>query len=1179
MEKKIRSAWPRGAACYFLCPVFRIMKVAIVLLLALTFQLGATAQVQEKVSISVKGEELAKVLTLTEKQTGYAFFFDEKLLSGAKPVTITVKDLPLQKFLDLLFQDQPLRYTIRNTTITLAPKVPANLSSGSPVNKSETANALVVIKGLITDTDGSPIPGVTVRMKPLAAGAVTGDDGIFVLLNVPAGTYSLEVSCVGYVTTIKKRVVTDSPQELTLTLQRNVIEQKEIVVSTGYSVKKPGEITGSLQKISGDEIRKGITSSDPVALLKGRAAGLYIADQNGADPTSSGGQIFMRGQSSVAGVGLDKTNEFVIPAQNYGPLIVLDGVIMPNQNLKELVTPQEIQDITILKDAAATAIYGSRAAAGVLVVTTRKGGGTKPRIAAEVKYGINTPNRGAMKFLNGRELYDLQQRFYTEDYAINKASLSPAYPTLNDYLNYRLPTGDQVNNSYDWSKYAFITSNTTEINVAASGGNDRTRYYTGASYYNEQATGVNNSLIRKTFRLNLESKLTDRLTATLSINGILNDGRIDPGGSASGIQQLIPWANPYNTDGSLKAALSFKMGGADQIADNPIFNRQFNFNKQQSQLFFGSAKLAYRINDWLSISSTNSGNLNYSKNTQYIDVRTYYGGSSIFAPQGFLGTTTSNLSSFLTSNQLSLNKTVNAHTFRALAAMEFGQTTMEDMLVNVNHVRAGYPVISLARQMGGSADLSIYGIPTTKAGNIEGGRDVKAVYSVFGEAAYTYLDRYSFSGSIRTDASSSFGRDNRYGTFYSVGAAWVMSEEKFLHDVKWIDNLKVRANYGTSGSQLGDNFLTRTLYNPSITYSGQGGATIAVLGNPNLRWEITKTLSAGVDVQLFRRLTATIDVYNRKSQDLLQKVLLPGITGFPTQWQNAAAVENKGIEVVFNTRNIEKKHFTWSTSFNFSFNRNQITSIANDSLKQGYYPQNSYFLFKGDDINALKAVKYAGVDPQTGKPRFEKLLFDQKGNRAGVEYVNTIAEVDAASDSRQFQTIGSFQPRFYGGITNTFTYKRVSLSILITYAFKYIVIDNYAASLQTANISRANQIAYRKSQIPWTTPGQTNATEPDLYYQATTDYFGSSKYMRDASNASLRNVRLSYDLPEKLLTRLRLSNLTAYVSGDNLYTVYNKFLIASSPEGPSVGNAQDFGNAAGTLSIPRRYVFGIQATF
>lgn len=1171
---RTRSSGPR---CLY--QTLRVMRITFILMLVATLHVSAKIAAQGNVSMSVKDKDLSTVLALAEKQTGYVFFFDEKLLSIAKPVTITVKDLPLLKFLDLLFQEQPLKYSLRNTTITLSIKAPVTPRTDPLLQENKAANTPVIIKGIIAGSDGKMLPGVSVKLKPSAIGTTTNEDGIFVLPNVPPGTYTLEISSIGYSTISRKLIVTDKPLELAFTLQQEAIEQKEVVISTGYMAKKPGELTGSIQKISGDEIRRGITSSDPASLLKGRAAGLYISEQNAADPTSSGGQIFVRGQSSVAGVGVDQVNEFVVPALNYGPLIVLDGVIMPNQNLKELVTPQEIQDIIVLKDAAATAIYGSRAAAGVLVVTTKRGSNAKPRINAEVKYGINQPNRGRMKFLNGAELYDLQKRFYTEDYKQNNASLSPMFPTLDNYLDYRLPTQEQVNNSYDWTKYAFVTSNTTEVNLSASGGNDRTKYYMGGSYYNEQATGILNSLIRKTFRLNLESRLTDRLTATVSINGIMNDGRQDQGYTVDGIQTLIPWANPYAADGSVTQALNFKMGGTQKIIDNPLFNRQYNFSKLQSQLFFGSAKLDYKITDWLSISSTNSGNLNYTKNTRYTDVRTYNGGSSYFAPQGFLGTTTGNLMSYLTSNQLTFNKKTGDHVFRALAGMEFGQTTVEDMLVNVNHVRAGYPVISLAREIGGSADLSIFGIPTTKAGNIEGGKDVKAIYSLFGEAGYTYEGKYSLSASVRRDASSSFGRDNRYGTFYSGGGAWVASEEKFLQNVKWISYLKLRANYGTSGSQLGDNFLTRTLYDPRYTYSGAGAATISVLGNPDIRWEVTKSWSAGIDMEFFKRLTATIDVYKRRSQDLLQKVLLPALSGFPTQWQNAATVENKGIELVMNSQNLNRKNFSWSTSFNISFNRNQIVSVANDSLRQGYYPQNSYYLFKGDDINALKAVKYAGVDPQSGKPRFEKLIFDAKGNRIGVEYVNTIAEVDAASDSRQFQTIGSFQPRFYGGLTNTFTYKDFSLSVLITFALKYTIIDNYAASSQVAHVDRFNQLAYTKSQIPWTTPGQTNATEPELYYQATTDYFGSSKYMRDASNASLRNIRLSYDLPQSLTNRLKLSNFTAYVSADNLYTIYNKYIVASGPEGPSVGQAQDFGNAGGPLSIPRRYVFGLQVTF
>jgi TonB-dependent SusC/RagA subfamily outer membrane receptor len=540
---------------------------------------------------------------------------------------------------------------------------------------------------------------------------------------------------------------------------------EEVVITTGYSVKKAGELTGSVQKLSGDDLRKGITTSDPVSLLKGRATGLYISEQNAGDPTSSGGQIFVRGQSSIAGVGVDQANVPVMPTLNYGPLLVLDGVIMPNQNLKEIVTPQEIDDITILKDAAATAIYGSRAAAGVLVVNTKRGRDGKPRITGEVKYGINVPNRGSVHFMTGQELYNTQKEYYTENYQINNGSLIGQFPTLQAYLDNRLPSLDDVAHSYDWQKYAFIKSNTKEVNLSASGGNERTKYYTTATYYNEQSTGVKNGLSRKSFRLNLDNKLSDRLTVNLAINAIFNDGKREESSSGTFLYQLVPWANPYNPDGSLRPYLDYKMDGSQQQGVNPLYDNQWNYYSLRSQLLFGSAKLDYKITDWLSLSSTNSGNLNYLKNERYIDVRSYEGSGSAFAPQGFLGTNTNNLISYLTSNQLNFHKTFGDHSLTGLIAMEYGKTSNENMTVNVNNVRAGYPVISLGRQVGGSYDLSLYGIPATKAGNVEGGKEIQAVYSLFGEAGYTYRRRYSLSGSVRRDASSAFGRNNRYGTF------------------------------------------------------------------------------------------------------------------------------------------------------------------------------------------------------------------------------------------------------------------------------------------------------------------------------------------------------------------------------------------------------------------------------
>jgi|GEM_PF-43932 len=1158
--------------------IVRIMRMTGFLLLAFCIHLSAKTHSQT-ITLSVKKAPLIQVFEAIKKQAGYYVFYKADLLTGTKPVSVSVYDMPLQDFLVLAFRDQGLTYEIMDKTIMLSRKAVETPPADGVPELIKPVLPPAEVKGQIM-ADGKPLASASVTLNPGHHGAATNDKGYFTFGNIPPGEYILEVSSIGYKKISKKVIVSGSSIVLDITMQQAVAEVGEIVVTNGYSAKKAGEVTGSVQTISGDDLRKGITTSDPVALLKGRATGLYISSQSEGDPNSSGGQIFVRGQSSIAGVGVDQANQFIMPTLNYGPLLVLDGSIMPNQNLKEIVTPQEIESVTILKDAAATAIYGSRAAGGVIVVTTIRGKSSKPRLTAEVKYGLNHPVHGHIHFMTGSELYAFQKEYFTDDYQVNNASLSGSYPTLQSYLDYRLPTADAVANSFDWQKYSFSNSNTKEVNVGASGGNERTKYYMGAGYYNEQSTAIDNALVRKSFRLNLESRLTDRLTATISLNGILDDGHRELFSTAQVLYQYIPWANPYNSQGKLVNELSYKQWGSQYTNANPFYDNQWNFDKPTSQRMFGSARLAYRITDWLSFTSSNSGNLNYGKDVLYADIRSFAGGSpdNFGNPQGFLGTTTNNLTTYLTSNQLNFHKTSGDHSITALAAMEYGKTTLINQVVNVNHVQAGYPEISMATQIGYFYDYSAYGVPSTKAGNIEGGESDQAVYSTFGEAEYTYKNRYSISGSVRTDASSAFGANKRYGTFGSGGVAWVVSSENFMTNLKWVSNLKLRANYGSTGSQLGDNFLTQSLYRPGYVYGGQTGVTLANIGNPDLRWEVTKTLSGGIDLGLWKRVNATIDAYSRRSDNLLQQVPLTALAGFANQFQNVASVRNKGIELLVNADIIRHKNFSWSASFNISFNRNEILSVANDSLKQGFYSNQSFYLHKGEDINTLKAVRYAGVDAQTGKAQFEKLVFDGDGHRTGVQLVNTIAETNQALDTRQMQTIGSFQPKYFGGLTNTFTYKQLSLDVLITFTMKYFIYDQLAEQMQAGTFaSYYNQISFNKGQRLWTHPGQTDANEPWLYYHVKTSFAGSDKYIHDASNARLRSARLSYTLPEKLMKRTGLPNSIFYVSGDNLFTLFSRKIFSTDPEGPSVGQAQTYGQSLGSqVGAPRRIVFGLQ---
>jgi hypothetical protein len=373
------------------------------------------------------------------------------------------------------------------------------------------------------------------------------------------------------------------------------------------------------------------------------------------------------------------------------------------------------------------------------------------------------------------------------------------------------------------------------------------------------------------------------------------------------------------------------------------------------------------------------------------------------------------------------------------------------------------------------------------------------------------------------------------------------------------------------------------LYTPgsSYTYGGQSGVGLSNIGNPNLRWEVTKTLSGGVDLGLLNRINVTVDAYTRRSDNLLQQVLLPSLSGFVNQWQNVGSVRNSGIELQLSADVIKHKDFSWNASFNFSYNHNSIISVASDSLRQGFYTAETYYLHPGEDINTLKAVKYHGVDPQTGKPQFEKLIFDASGHRIGVQLVNTLAEVNQSSDTRQMQTVGSFQPRYYGGFINNFSYKNFSLNVVITYTLKFFMHDGLAEQMQAGTfMNYFNQVSFTKSQRLWTHAGQTDATDPWLYYQVKASYSGTDKYIHDASNARLRSVRLSYNLPVSWMKRAHLTGCTFYVNGDNLYTLYSKKIVTSDPEGPSVGTAQDFGGSVGSaIGAPRRYVFGMQVNF
>lgn len=1144
----------------------RFLMVLPLLLLVISTNLQAKSQ--DKALIGFDNASLRKAFHEIETAFHVKFFYNPDIINPKERVSLQKKERTLPDLLEEFGLKAGLKFKQVGKMIGVQLAIP----SGA------VASQVMSISGQVTDQNGKALAGVTVRNENTREGTVTDQNGRY-SLSASSGDV-LDFSFIGF---IKKTAKVGSSAIINIELEQNTSALTEMVV-TGYTTKSIGEVTGSLQQISGVEIRKGVTSSDVTAMLQGKVTGLYITNQSEGDPTSSG-NIVVRGPSSIASIGIDKYNEYVLPTTIYSPLIVLDGVIMPSQtrpgtatSLKDVVNPEDIASITILKDAAATAIYGSRAAAGVIVITTKKGRSGGLHVSLDLKYGYNAPDRGNIRFLSGPELYNYQKTYYQENWNINSQYLinpSQGINTEQDYLNSVLPSLKQVqDSSFDYQKYGFLHSATKELYLSASGGNENTRYYIGAGYYNEQSTAIDNGLARKTFRINVDNTFNKHFSFSASLNGIFDDGQRDNSSFGSAIYQLVPWAYPYNPNGSPKPELDYSIGGYPTTAPNFLYDKQYNYKTIRNQQLFGSLKLTYNITDWLSASTTNSFNLGYNKNETYTDARTYYGYT--FGANGGLSDSYSYYSSVLTSNLLNFHKTWRNHTFSALAGQEFGTTVNETNGVNVTGIKPGYHIVSLAQNIG-----SIYGYDMGyKPGNVNGSEFDQIMFSVFGELGYNYKGKYFVSGSVRTDASTNFGKDKRYATFYSAGASWLLSNEDFLKGSSTVSLLKLRANYGASGSQNGNNFFTQTLYNPSLQYGGQSAAVIASLGNTNIGWETTRTLSVGTDFGfLHNRITGSLDYYRRNSVDLIQKVNLTAAIGFPAQYRNTGNVQNRGWEVMLNTENIKTGNFSWTTNFNITFNRNELLKAYGDSLNTN----NGYYLYRGDDINTIKAIKEIGVDPQTGDPLYQKLLFDAKGNITGSQTVQSIDSILSLNDPRQLQTLGSLQPKFFGGITNTFTYKNFSLSVLLYYQYGNIMFNQYKFDFQMNFITGANEIGYIKGQRLWTAPGQTNATEPSLYSQVNSDWWNpnNSHFYDNGSFLRVRNIRFTYDLPQHFLNKLKIAQAQFYISGDNLLTFTHNGFLGSDPAGETAADAyqQATGAVGFGLGTPRKYLLGLHITF
>ncbi|MCC5913796.1 MAG: TonB-dependent receptor [Balneolaceae bacterium] len=951
----------------------------------------------------------------------------------------------------------------------------------------------ITVTGIVTDADGERIPGVNVLIRDTGSGTITNNDGEFEISIEADGV--LVFSYIGFES---KTVQVDGRTSLEITLQESLAELGEVVV-LGYSERGMREISSSVVNIQGEDLQD-ITSPNTTRLLQGKAAGVFMSTASGSPGSTP--DVRIRGAGSISA--------------NAAPLYVIDGVIAGSGSSFDVNTlnPRDIESITVLKDASATALYGSRAANGVIVVTTTQARPGTSNIDISSTVGVNRRTDGNFQVMNSAQNFEYHE-------LMGNPNLDPSF----------------LDTDTNWQDLAFDRGLTQEYQVSVSAGSELTSFYISGNYYNEEGTLISDNLERLAGRLNLTHQVDERVNLSASLSGSYTNEVNNPTGALYQSYTNLPWDRAFNEDGTIRTGSESGWLGRDQT--NFLYPLQYNWSNNRRQYLAGSVRVEYNILDWLYASSSNRATLNAFRSESNADRRTPAGSTN----NGELSNSYDYSTSFLTSNLLHANYDFDNHTISGIAGVEYQHLYSDGMS---------------GTGIGIEPNLEILNV-TAEPLSLGGYKNESTFFSVLSQMEYSYQNTYFLSLSYRLDGSSRFGIDNRYGNFYSIGGSWLLSNESFMDNFEAVDLLRLRASYGTTGNAGIGNYEHLGLFAYTVQYAGNPGAIPARTPNPELTWEVARQANLGLDFELFERFTISTDIYQQTNEDLLLAVVLPATAGFSSRTENVGSVRNRGLEVEISSNNIVTNNFSWTTDFNISFNRNRVLKLSDgDDILAG-----NQRIMEGSDKNTWYMRKWMGVDPENGDPLWEVLERDDDGNIIS-------REVTSSYNDASLQPVGTASPDFTGGIRNRFRYGPVSLSSFFTFVSGN---DIYHSARQLFDSDGGypgyNQMVLQDGWSRWQQPGD-DATHPRAVFGGNQNSNSpSSRYIEDGSYVRLQNVTLSYDVQPDLLNRIGLRALRLYASGDNLLT-----FTSFSGMDPEVGIETAIADTK--YPISRKLLFGIE---
>ena len=1050
---------------------------------------------QTTVTATFKNATLSEVLWEVQRQTDFTFVYSTEEVKNVKVEKLIVNHEKIANVLDKCLKGSGLTYTVHDGVIAIKPV--------SKVEEMAAPQQKTKLNGTVVDETGEAIIGANVIVKGTTNGCTTDLDGHFTL-DVDHLPATLMVSYIGY-TRQEIKVTSAKTIKVEMAPDNNLMDE---VVITGYGTFKKSAYAGSAASVKGETL-KDVPAISFKDLLQGNAPGVQFTSSSGQPGASS--SLRIRGMGSFN-------------ASN-SPLYVIDGVPMRSGTINTMssdagldimstINSSDIESVTVIKDAAAASLYGSRAANGVVLITTKKGKAGKPSISLKADWGSSDFAMDYRPIMGGEErrqyIYDGLVAGQIKKGKSEADAMAYADGEIDDYAP--VPWCGYT----DWDDVLFKKGNHQSYEASLSGGTDRFKYYSSLSYLKQDGIAINSGLERISGRLNVDFQATSKLKLGANVlfatvnQDVYSEGTSYSSPFYTSRNAVVPSDPIYNEDGSWNRDLI-------RIGDrNPLLSATYDYQREYVTRTFNTIYGEYEFIKDLKFKSTFSYDYVITKGKDWSDPRTSNGDDI----NGGMSKKYYEYNKMVWANQVSYKTSIaRDHHIDALVGYEIDDQYRDYL--------SGYATNFATHDKNQISN----GMKTESVG----GNDTRTrMVSYLTRLNYDYKNKYYLGGSFRTDGSSRFQRDNRWGSFWSISGAWRIIEEKFMSPTKdWLTDLKIRASYGVNGTLPSDYFGYMGLSSLTNGYLEQPGIIQSQLRNDDLQWETNYNLNLGLDFALWNRINVTLEYYTRTTKNLLMDRPISMTTGFSSYLMNIGEVKNKGVELEISSTNIHTKDFSWNTTFNISHNKNKIVTLdgMQTEIKSG-----SQIRKVGKSYRTFYMIEFAGINPETGAPQFYTNDVDENGN-----YIKDITE--EINKAHAIVLDKHAEPNAIGGLSNTLRYKWFDLNFMFSYQFGGYSYDNWAQKTEHGgNDLEANIPSYYKDS--WKKPG--DVTKYELFYEkpsvamnkvTTTRRLHSTDFIR------LKTLTFGFTVPKDWTRKIGIENVRLYASANNLWTC----LLYTSP--------------------------------